>query len=434
MKIDKIIYEGYGLGRDENGRPIFVSKSVPDDEVNVEIIRDKKSYSYGVIDKIIKASPKRVKSKCSNFEICGGCEHQNIFYNDQLKIKQDIFQEMLDRAKINVKAKNIIPGSNHPFYYRNSIRFFFLLDDNNNISFARHHYYKKELIPISKCFLQSEISNKILGALKEYINKNVLYKSSFWQLKIREGKLTGEIMIELITTSEDLPNKEGIVNCLKLFPSVKSIYQTVAPSKSLKKLKRKLIFGSPIIFEKVGKYRFQISPESFFQTNSLGAKTLYDQIKMFSEINPGESILDLYCGTGTISIYLSAMARKVVGVDAVQKAINDARDNAKLNHISNCTFICKDALEFLKSNQFKYDLIIVDPPRAGLDKKSIKLLSNIDHKRLIYASCNPATFARDVKLLEQNNIILKKVQPIDNFPQTHHIESVALFTNNFNRV
>ncbi len=428
IKIEKIVFPGVGLGRDGNGRPIFVSKAVPGDKVEIKITKDKKSFAHGVIEKIIEPSLKRIEPKCKHFDECGGCEHQNISYDNQLEIKQLVFQEVLDRAKIEIKSEKIIPGSNHPFYYRNSVRFFFLLDNNKTISFARHHYHKKELVPIEKCLLQSEISNKILKDLKEYLNDNVLYKSSFWQIKIREGKLTNETMIELITTDEELPNKEGIVGTLKSIDGVKSIYHTVAPNKSLINLKRKLIFGSPIIYEKVGKFRFQISPESFFQTNSYGAKTLYDIIKKYADVEMGDSILDLYCGTGTIGIYLSTMAKKVTGIDVVQKAINDARDNAKLNHIHNCEFICLDLTKKNVINKYDNDVIIVDPPRAGLSNELINQISKLKFKRLIYASCNPSTFARDIKQFEKQNIILKKVQPIDNFPQTHHIECVGLLS------
>ncbi len=428
IKIEKIIFPGVGLGRDENGRPIFVPKTVPGDEVEVKLLKNKKSFAEGVIDEIIKPSNIRIEPKCPHFEDCGGCGHQNINYDNQLKIKEKVFQEVLDRAKIDIEAETILPGSNHPLYYRNSMRFFFLLDNNKNISFARHHYYKNELVPIDECFLQSETSNKILNELKSYINDNVLYKSSFWQIKIREGKITGEIMVELITTNEELPNREGIVEVLKKIDEVKSIYHTIAPNKSLKSLKRKLIFGSPIIYEKIGKFKFQISPESFFQTNSYGAKTLYEIIKKYAKVEAGDTILDLFCGTGTIGIYLSTLAKEVAGIDVVLNAVNDARDNAKLNHVQNCNFYTLDLRDRINLNKYESNVVIVDPPRAGITKELVSEISKQKFKRLIYASCNPATFARDINEFKKHEIILEKVQPIDNFPQTHHIECVGLLS------
>ncbi len=430
INVDKIVFPGFGLGRDDNNRPIFVYKAVPGDKVEIDILKDKKSHLYALIKKIIKPSNLRVNAKCPHFDQCGGCQHQNISYQNQLKIKQQTFQELLKEGEIKIKTEEIVAGSNYSYYYRNSMRFFFLLEKNKDITFARPDYYKKDLVPIEQCYLQSETSNKILITLKNYINDYVLYKSSFWQIKIREGKLTGEIMIEIVTTSEDLPNKVGIVSVLKSINGVKSIYHTIAFNKSLKNIKRKLIFGSPIIYEKVGKYKFQISPQSFFQTNSYGAKTLYDQIKDYADIKVGESLLDLYCGTGTIGIYLSTMAKKVTGIDVVQKAINDARDNAKLNHIQNCQFICSDLSKITDFNIKKYDCdcIVINPPRAGLSKKLVKCISKLKFKRLIYASCNPLTFIKDVSEFKNYNINLKKVQSIDNFPQTHHIECIGLLT------
>jgi len=440
--IEKLVFGGDGFGRMEDGRPIFVSKAVPDDEVEIKITEDKKNYSKGVIEKIIKPSSDRIKPPCPYFENCGGCDHQNISYQNQLKYKDEIFKEVLDRAKVKVKPEKIIPGSNHPFYYRNSIRFFFVLDKNKNIQFARHNYADdSKFVIVDSCMLQSEIANKILTLLKDFINKNILYKSSLWQLKIREGKRTGDVMIEIITADDDLPEQEGIIKVLKTIPGIRSIYHTIAPGKSLLNLKRRLIFGSPIIYEKVGGFTFQISPESFFQTNSEGVKTLYDKIKEFADVKFGDAIVDLYCGSGTIGIYLSTLAKKVVGSEIEAVAIRDAKDNARINKISNCEFVCADlnkfnnlAIEQPARSSFVADdagglfncIIILDPPRAGLSKKLINIISKSKFKRLIYVSCDSSTFARDLKYFADREVIAKKIQPIDMFPQTHHIECVGL--------
>lgn len=426
--IEKLVFGGDGFGRMEDGRPIFVSKAVPGDEVEVKISEDKKNYSKGVIEKIIKSSPDRVKPPCQYFEYCGGCDQQNISYQNQLKYKDEIFQEVLHRAKVKVKPEKIIVGSNHPFYYRNSIRFFFVSDKNKNIHFARHNFSDdSKFVVVESCMLQSEIANKILATIKDFINKNVLYKSSFWQLKIREGKRTGDVMIEIITADDELPEQNGIIKVLKNIKGVRSIYHTIAPGKSLLNLKRRLIFGSPIIFEKIGGFTFQISPESFFQTNSQGIRTLYDKIKEFADVKFGDRVIDLYCGTGTIGIYLSTLAKKVVGIEIVPEAIRDAIDNAKINKIKNCEFVCSDAMKWLKQNRkIKINIIIIDPPRAGVKKELIFDICNLDFDILVYVSCDPSTFARDLKIFEDKGIAVKKIQPIDMFPQTHHIECVGL--------
>lgn len=433
IKIDKLIYEGWGLGHSDEGKVVLVKKSVPDDEINVNISKEKKNYSAGIINKIIKPSPMRIDPRCPYFNKCGGCEHQNISYNNQLNIKEEIFNETLKKQGIKIKSEKIIAGSNSPFYYRNSIRFFFINKPDGRISFARQNFdYKKGLVEVDKCFLQSKTANEILSKLKQYINENMEDKKSLWQLKIREGKATGEFMIEIITSTETLPNREGITNCLKEIDGIRSIYHTVTPAKSLKNMKRYLLFGSPVIYEKIGSLKFQISPESFFQTNSLGIKTLYDKIKEYAAVTPKDEILDLYCGTGSIAIYLSSMAKKVTGVEIVPEAIRDAKDNAKINHIYNVEFVCDDSEKFLKTLGFRNsdlgfpDIVVVDPPRAGLTIETIDLISKMQFNRLIYVSCNPATFARDIVLFEKKGIELIKVQPIDMFPQTHHIECIGL--------
>lgn len=425
--IKKLVFGGFGLGYSKDNKPVFVFKAVPGDELEVEIIKDKKDYSEGVIKNIIKSSPRRIEPQCPYFDECGGCEHQNISYTDQLKSKEDILEDILIDAGIVCHSDPLIAGSDQPFFYRNSIRFFFLELPNGSISFARQHIRSdRGLIPINSCLLQSETSNQILTDLLAYINNNIQDKKSFWQLKIREGKQTGEFMVEIITNFEELPQKEGIVDVLKKIDDIKSIYHTVAPSKSLKNMRRHLIYGSPIIHEKINKFTFQISPASFFQTNSLGVKTLYDTIKEFAGVKMGDRVLDLYCGTGTIGIYLSALAKEVVGVESSKETIRDACDNAKVNKIKNINFLYSDSFEFLNCSVSKFDTVILDPPRAGIDKKVIDTLSKMKFNRLVYVSCNPATFSRDIKLFENNGLKLTKVQLIDMFPQTHHFELVGL--------
>ncbi|MFA4996265.1 MAG: 23S rRNA (uracil(1939)-C(5))-methyltransferase RlmD [Patescibacteria group bacterium] len=427
IEIEKLIFEGFGLGHDKNGKSVFIRKSVPGDIVDIEIIKDKKNYAEGIIKKIINPSLERITPKCPYFEKCGGCEHMNISYNNQVIYKDKIFREIFGRAKINKMPLPVIPGSNSDFYYRNSIRFFFV-NNPKGINFARHNYiYNKGLVEIDKCYLQSETANEILIQLKTFINENVEDRSLFWQLKIREGKVTKEFMIEIITSGDELPGEKGIINTLKKIPEIKSIYHTIAPGKSLLNLKRRLIYGSPIIHEKIGKFNFEISPESFFQTNSLGIHTLYEKIKEFAEVKIGDTVLDLYCGTGSIGIYLSTFAKKVTGIEIVKEAIRDAKDNAKINRVLNCEFICADATKWLRQNsKQKFDKIIVDPPRAGLTEELISNICHLNFDILIYVSCNPATFARDIKLFESFGKKLIRVQPIDMFPQTHHIECVSL--------
>jgi len=427
LTIEKLVFEGKGLSRSNNGQVIFTKKSVPGDELEISPVNEKKSFSDGKIDKIVTASPFRIKAKCPHFEVCGGCDHQNIALKDQLRFKDDIFHEVLTRAKVETKILPIISGSDTEFGYRNTMRFFLTLDKEGKLSLAMHDAADyRRLIEIDHCDLISEKANLVLNSLVDFLNKNVENTSSFSQIKIREGINTDSIMLELFTSSEFLPNKDKIIDFVGTLPDIKSFYHSTIRNDNIDQARRKLLGGSAIIFEKTGKYSFQISPESFFQTNSFAMENLYDVIKEMAEIKMGESVLDLFCGAGTIGIYLSMFAKKTTGIDIVQSAINDANANAKINKVINCEFICDSADHFLLRNKAEFDKIIVDPPRTGLTSYAVEMISKMKFRKLIYISCNPATFARDVKLFETFGLKLKKVQPVDMFPQTYHIECVGV--------
>lgn len=426
LRIEKLVFGGAGLAR-QNDKTYFVKKSVPNDEVEIEILKDKKSFAEAKILDVINPSDARQNPACPYFNDCGGCDHQNIRYVDQLKFKEEIFKETIMRAGIETDILPIISATKEEFFYRNTIRFFSVVRDNQ-FSFAMHNFSNpNSLISIDKCFLQSELANDLMQKLSEIINNDCCNKNDFLGIRIREGKATGQFMIELITKNNELENKEKFIKVLKEFPEIKSAYQTISESAALTRVKRKLLYGAPIIYEKIGKYTFQLSPESFFQTNSLGAKTLYDKIKEFADIRIGESVLDLYCGTGTISTYLSTFAKKIIGIEIVQSAINDAHANAKINKVKNCEFICSDVERWLRTNkETNIDKIILDPPRDGLTKELILKLSTLNFKNLIYVSCNPSTFARDIKEFEKHSLKLLKTQPIDMFAQIHHIECIGI--------
>jgi len=425
IRIEKLIYEGYGLGHTEDGKAIFVKKSVPGDLLEVEIIKEKKNFAHALLKSVIEPSPQRIEPKCPHFDRCGGCEHQNIAYADQLKFKEDIFKETLSRFHVETNVLPIIAGSKEPFFYRNTILFSFFADSNDSISVAMHDYpHFTDLIPIDQCFLQSELCNQLIAEIKALINDQIEEKKTFKFLRIRQGKMTNEVMVELITDNEVLPHKNDFIALAKKHPEIKSFYHDVQNADGKKY--RNLLFGSLTIKEKVDRMTYQISPQTFFQTNSLGIKTLYDSVKNFADIKMGESVFDFYCGAGTIGLYLSTLAKKVSGVEANQNAINDAKANIKINNVKNVEFICDDASRYIEKIKEDFDVLIFDPPRAGLTKNIIEKASKMKFKRIVYVSCDPATFARDIKEFENFGVKLQNVQPIDMFPQTHHIECVGL--------
>ena len=365
---------------------------------------------------------------CEYFARCGGCDLQNIDYANQLKIKDDLIDKLITKYAIVIKdRRNIIPGSKEPIFYRNSIRFEFCRNTKGELKIARHNPLSSKNPTITDyCLLQSEKSNIFLQSILNIYNKLEYTGEDLWQVKVREGKFTNEFMLEIITINSNLPLKQELISTIKQFPEIKSLYQTIAPDKDVYKIIRKLIYGRPVIFEKIGRFKFQISPESFFQTNSLGIKTLYDTIKQLADIRIGDRVLDLYTGTGSIAIYLSILAKTITGVESVKQAVNDANSNARINSITNCKFVCNEVGEFLKNNTNDFDVIILDPPRAGLQEDIIKLVSKSFFKQLVYISCNPETFFRDIQMFNKHGINLNVLQPIDMFPQTHHIELVGL--------
>jgi len=426
IKIEKIVFGGEGLGFRADGKAVLVKKSLPEDHLLVKTVSESKNYLKAKIVKVVTPSSLRKKPECPYFQLCGGCDLQQTDYQHQLQIKQAIIVDFFDKFKVEQKLLSpIIAGSSDQFYYRNSIRFEFKTD-NGKLVVGRHNYLDPKVPVITDyCLLQSEFSNFFIENLLKFLNQILTQeeKKIFWQIKIREGKALNEFMVELITEDNQIPKKDDLINFVKKFSKIKSFYHSIAPKKNIYKIRRKLLSGRPIIFEKIGPYKFQIAPESFFQTNSLGVKNLYDQIKKTAGLKIGDRLLDLYAGVGGISIYLSALCSEVVAVEIVSEAINDARDNARMNKISNIKFVCDNAENFIKKDSH-FDQIIVDPPRAGLKNSLIKTLIDKTDK-FIYVSCNPSTFFRDLQILTKGGFKLTSFQPIDMFPQTHHIELTA---------
>ncbi|OQA04211.1 MAG: 23S rRNA (uracil-C(5))-methyltransferase RlmCD [bacterium ADurb.Bin400] len=427
ITIDKLIYGGFGLGKAADGKIVFVPKSVPGDTVEVVPIAEKKSHTTAKITKIIDSSPHRTNPPCPFFDLCGSCDHQNIPYEHQLTLKNDIFREILLRQKIHLTPENIIStAAADSFQYRNSLRLF-ATKINGQVYFTRHTIEGyNSFVPINHCLLMTDYNNQLLAPILHVLNNHQNSTITLWQVRIREGIFTGESMVDFITIGSHLPEKDGLIKTLQQFPHVKSIYHTIATSKNLNHLSHKLLFGAPCIHEKVGKYIFRISPESFFQPNSRNIQTLYNVINNYAAPNQNDTLLDLYCGTGTIGIYLSNKVGKIIGIENSASAIKDAHYNAAINNISHASYHCGDVERILASKSFSADIVIIDPPRAGLTNKTILALSKINFQRIVYASCNPTTFARDVAKFREQNIHLTKVQPIDMFPHTHHIECVGL--------
>ena len=446
--------EGKALARVE-GKVIFIEGAVPGDVADVFIIKNKKDWAEGKAVKITEQSKERVEPFCKHFGICGGCKWQMLPYEKQLEYKEQEVRDVLKRiGKIDTSVLPII-GSEKTIHYRNKIEFTFSnkkyltpnefedlgKDDwpGGALGFHVPKLYDK-IIDIHECFLMDDMNNIIRNTLRDYAQKNNL---SFYDVKEHKGFLrnviirnctTGELMVNLFFGNEDKKQIEKIGNyLLEKIPSITTLLYTINQkwNDSMEKLDPKIFSGKGFVVEKLGNFNFKISPKSFFQTNTKQAEVLYNVVKDFAGLTGVETVYDLYCGTGSIGIFLSDKAGKIIGVDVIEDAIKDAKENAAFNNLKTADFFSGDVIEICNYNFFALhgnpDVVIVDPPRAGLHNKLVTKLLEISSPKIIYVSCNVATQARDLQMMSEKYIV-EKIQPVDMFPHTHHIESVALLT------
>lgn len=461
VTIESTGFEGKSVARID-GFVVFVDGAIAGDVVKAKVYKSKKKYAEAKLVELVTLSPKRTSARCKFFGTCGGCKWQHVEYATQLEYKQQHVIDALERIG-GFKGLNILPiiGSEDIFFYRNKLEFSFSekpwltekditdlkveegLKNNFAVGFHVPQRWDK-VLNIDECFLQSELSTGILNSVRDFALQNNIPAYSpekengyFRNLVIREGKNTGEVMVNFVTF-EDAPEvMEKLAAELKVkFPAITTILNNVTKRKSQVALGEyeKIYFGDGIIHDKLGKYLFQISANSFFQTNTKQAEKLYSIAKEFAELKSTDVVYDLYCGTGSIGIFISDSVKQVVGIELVESSILNAKKNAELNGITNCEFISGDLKDRLTKDvawreEFAQpNVIIVDPPRSGMHPKAVEELGKMKVPMIVYVSCNPATLARDLQLLAKDGYVIEKVQPVDMFPHTYHIECVAKLT------
>lgn len=449
IDIIDIADKGLAVGRTKEGRVVFVEGPVPGDQAEVLIYKKRKGNLLGAVQKIIHSSPHRKEPVCSHFDICGGCKWQNLAYEKQLEFKER--QVLMAFEKIaGLTAHEVLPakGAGKTEFYRNKLEFSFSnkrwltkeeidtelnIGQENVLGFHAPGNFEK-IIAIEKCHLQADPSNDIRNFIRDFTKKNGF---SYWDAKshigfmrniiIRTSNL-GLVMLLVVFSENNANNIKKLLDAvLNEFPAISSLYYFVNTkfNDSIADLKAIHYSGEKNIREKLGNTEYLISPKSFFQTNSYQSKVLYDIAVEFAGFKGDEHVLDLYTGTGSIAIYVADRVKSVTGIEVVHEAIDDARENAKLNGINNAEFIAGDVRDILNESLKKPDVLIVDPPRAGLEKNVVELILKIAPPKIIYISCNPATQARDVSLMK-NEYDLRLSQAVDMFPHTHHIENVVL--------
>jgi len=445
--------KGVSVGKTDDGRTVMVSGAVPGDIVDARILKSKKKYFQAQAVNIIEKSPFRVDPRCVHFGVCGGCKWQNMSYEKQLEFKQEEVYNNIRRIGGITNFESLpILGSKEQYFYRNKMEFSFSnvrwltseeVDSNKEISnknalgFHISGQWSK-ILDIKECFLQPDPSNEIRLAVKKYAESSGL---EFYDLREQKGELRaimfrqnskGEWMVMIQFYEENKSNIKQILSFLtKKFPQIKSLLYAIniKGNDSIYDLDIKTYYGENFLYEEMDGLKFKIGPKSFFQTNYHQALKLYRNVLKFAELKGDEVIYDLYTGTGTIAQYLARNAKKVIGIDSVPESISAAKEHALLNEIDNCTFYCGDMKEifndeFLENNP-KADILITDPPRDGMHEKVSKQILKLSPKKIIYVSCNSATQARDLLILK-DNYNLEKVLPVDMFPQTHHVENIAV--------
>ncbi len=431
---------GQGIGK-ASLFPLFVRHAVTGDVVNVVVTKTKKNYGYARILDFVKKSPLRTQPACASYKRCGGCQLQNMTYAAQLEFKQRRVEECVRRiGGFSDIGFEPVLASEDIFEYRNKVQYPVGRDKEGNIVFGFYAERTHEIIPCERCLLSprefDEIARQVVAWMRKYNISPYDEKSGRGILRhifIRKGFVTGEIDLCLVINAEKLPHAAELRDALKKF-SICSISVSVNKKRNNVILGDKIInlFGKDYIEEKIGDIRFRISPHSFFQINPKQTKRLYDKVLEFAQLTGNETVIDLYCGIGTISLYLAQNARKVYGIEIVPQAIEDAKVNAELNNIKNAEFYAGKAEEVLprlyRQGLTRADVVVVDPPRKGCDELTLSTIADINPARLIYVSCNPATLARDMKILKGYGFEPEIIQPTDMFPQSIHTESAVLLS------
>ena len=431
-------FQGEGIAKID-GLTIFIPNAIKGEKIKILIVKVLSSHAFGKIIEIIKPSKYRVESDCPTYKRCGGCSLRHVEYKETLKMKQNAVQSLVNKTlntKIQVQETE---GMEYPYHYRNKAQYPVGLNKDGKPVMGVFANRTHEIIPIDTCYIQNEQTEEIAKFIFNFlVNNNI----SFYNEKTQKGLVrhivtkigikTNEIMCIIVINGDSFPKENELVRDLKnKFPNIKSIIKNINTKNTNVILGKENInlFGNGYITDVLGNYKFKISPMSFYQVNPVQAEKLYNLGVKYAEITKNDIVFDLYCGIGTISLCMSKYAKKVYGVEIVEEAIEAAKENAKINNIENTEFIAGDVEKVLSNlidnKKVIPDIIMVDPPRRGLDNTSVENIKKVSPKKLVYISCNPATLMRDLAKLEDIYEI-KNIKPVDMFPYTSHVEVCSL--------
>ncbi len=450
--IEKFADKGKSLTH-VDGLVLFVPYTAPGDRVRVRIQRVKKQYAEAIPLEILEPSPLRIQPRCRYFGICGGCKWQHIPYEVQLEVKRETVEQALIH-QAGFRALHIPPTLPSPdvFHYRNKMEFTFSnrrwlapweIAEGHPIdrSFALGLHvpgFFDRVLDIHECYLPPPTAVHILNTIRSFVRKqgwepwDIRRHTGYVRhLIIRTPVYTDEIMVNIVTSAAHAERMEQLAAYMqKHLPEVTTLINTInrSPGQTAFGESFSVIYGPGVIHERLHGLTFEIAPNAFFQPNTRGAEQLYDVVRRFARVEPEDRVYDLYCGAGTIALYLARYAREVIGVELVEEAVTNARRNATLNGITNATFVAGDLLHLFTpewiAQHGQPDVLVVDPPRGGMHKKVVQQIARLRPKRMVYVSCNPMTQARDLAML-RDIFTIEAVQPVDMFPHTHHVENVV---------
>ncbi|WP_170006371.1 23S rRNA (uracil(1939)-C(5))-methyltransferase RlmD [Bacillus fonticola] len=438
VTFEDLTHEGQGVAK-VDGFPLFVPYGLPGEKATVKVVKLQKGYGFARIMEMSEASPDRVEPPCPIYKECGGCSLQHLSYEGQLRAKQKHVQDVMQRIG-GFPDVNVLPtlGMDNPWTYRNKAQ---VPVGEREGGLIAGFYQKRshEIIDMETCMIQGETNDQLVQHVKEICQKygveaynEKTHKGNLRHIMVRTGANTDEIMLVLITRTKDLPHRKAILEeVVEAFPNVKSIVQSINLKRTNKVIgdETRVLWGRDVIYDTIGGVKFAISAQSFYQVNPEQTEVLYGKALEYAGLTGDETVIDAYCGIGTISLFLAQKAKHVYGVEIVPQAIEDAMRNAELNGIRNVKFeagAAEDVIPRWVEEGVEVDVLVVDPPRKGCDASLLETILEMKPKKVVYVSCNPATLARDLRVLADGGYGVGDVQPVDMFPQTGHVECVAL--------
>lgn len=437
MNITGLSHEGHGVGR-VHGFALFVPGALPREQVRVKVVKVKKQYGYGKLLEILAASPDRTEPACPVYGRCGGCQLQHLDYAAQLHWKRQQVIDALERIG-GLSSVPVHPtiGMERPWQYRNKAQVPVGLQDGRVVTgfyAPRSH----RIVPFQQCGIQHPVAEMVLRIVRQWAEQRRIaiydeerHTGLLRHVVVRTGFATGEVMVILVTNGERLPHVRELTERLRqAVPGLASVVQNIQPERTnvILGARSNVLWGRDVIYDELDGVRFAISARSFYQVNPVQTEVLYAKALEYADLSGRETVIDAYCGIGTISLFLARRAQRVYGVEVVPEAVEDARRNAALNGMDNVTFVAGEAETIIPQwaeEGMRADVIVVDPPRKGCDQRLLDAILTMAPRRLVYVSCNPATLARDLKYLAACGYAVQEAQPVDMFPQTVHVECVT---------